>query len=78
MKYILVTVNDGEIDTILGFDDLKKAKAQADEDVSYFDLDHAPGDVAIFEVDPKTGRSNEVYRPEIPCSDDDVEDSDIE
>lgn len=78
MRYILVVTHDTEVDHIQGFDDLKKAKKEADEEIGYFDADQNPGDAVVFELDPKTGVANEVYRPEMPERDDDVEDEDIQ
>ena len=78
MKYTVVVAADGEIDSLQGFDDLKKAKAYADEEASAFDLDYNPGSVVVFEFNSK-GAGVEVYRPDISSTgDDDVEDEDIE
>lgn len=78
MKYMAVVATDGEIDSLQGFDDLKKAKAWADEEASGFDLDYNPGDVVVFELNGK-GTGTEVYRPEITSTgDDEVEEEDIE
>lgn len=78
MRYIVVIAADGEIDAMQGFEDLKKAKALADEEASAFDLDYNPGSVVVFELNAK-GAGTEVYRPEISSSgDDDVEEEDIQ
>jgi hypothetical protein len=77
MKYILVITHDGKIEPIQGFDELKKAKFQADEEVGYFNSDQNPGEVVVFELNPK-GASNEVYRPELPEREDDIDEEDIE
>ncbi len=78
MKYILVVTHDGKVDHIQGFDDLKKAKLQADEEVGYFDPDQNPGGAVVFELNAKTGIANEVYCPEVPERDDDIEEDEIE
>lgn len=78
MRYILVVIHDDQIDHIQGFDSLKKAKLQADEEIGYCDPDQNPGDAVVFELNLETGVSNEVYRPDLPERDDDVEEDDIE
>lgn len=78
MKYMAVVATDGEIDALQGFDDLKKAKAWADEEASGYDLDYNPGDVVVFELNGK-GVGAEVYRPEIKSTGgDDVDEEEIE
>ena len=75
--YVMVVVSEGKIDGVKNFDDLADAKFAADEAAEEFDLDYNPGDVGVFETDPKTSAMKLVYSPEIGDEDED-EDEDGE
>ena len=73
--YIVVVVTDGHIDSVEGFLDPDEARTAADDAASNFDSEYSPGDVEVFEIDPKTGQAKSIYSPTV---NDDAEDEEEE
>lgn len=63
--YILVVVVDGSIDNTTGFTDYDEAVLAADDAAAEFDMEDNPGDVAVFDLNVKTGEMKQVYAPKI-------------
>ena len=73
--FVVVTVEDGKINSVKAFDDLIDAKIAADEAGEEFDYDH--GDIGVFDSS-KIGLNKKVYSPEPGEAEDVEEDEDDE
>lgn len=76
--YILVIVDGGSIDNMMSFTDHDEAVSAADDAAAEFDQDANLGEVAVYDLNIKTGEMKSIYVPEIKDDEEEEDDEAVE